>query len=129
MGAAFRIGLPWRSQLSIGVPYVINDLRDGDTSSGLGDAGVLFSKELLQERHFASPSGLCWLDLTYQSLMLLWAYSLGSGFQGGLTASKRLDPLVAFASVSYFSSISREVAGTTVDPSDVIGTRLGASLL
>ena len=51
-----------------------------------------------------------------------------SGFQGGLTAVKRLDPLVAFANASYFSSISRFVAGTTTDPSDVIGTRLGASL-
>ena len=47
-----------------------------------------------------------------------------SGFQGGLTAV----PLVAFAGVSYYSQISGDVAGTTFDPSDVIGTRLGASL-
>ena len=51
-----------------------------------------------------------------------------SGFQGGLTAVKRLDPLVAFAGVSYYSQISGDVAGTAFDPSDVIGTRLGASL-
>jgi hypothetical protein len=51
-----------------------------------------------------------------------------SGFQAGLTASKRLDPLVAFAGVSYYSEISGDVAGTTFDPSDIIGTRLGASL-
>ena len=51
-----------------------------------------------------------------------------SGFQGGLTAVKRLDPLVAFAGLSYYSQISGDVAGTTFDPSDVIGTRLGASL-
>jgi hypothetical protein len=35
---------------------------------------------------------------------------------------------VAFAGVSYYSQISGDVAGTTFDPSDVIGTRLGASL-
>ena len=51
-----------------------------------------------------------------------------SGFRGGLTAVKRLDPLVAFAGVSYYSEISGDVAGTIYDPSDVIGTRLGASL-
>jgi len=129
VGAAFRMGLPWRSQLSIGVPYVFNDLRDGDTSSGLGDAGVLFSKELLQETDTlpAVLGSVGWTSPTSRSCCfgpIPWV----SGFQGGLTASKRLDPLVAFASVSYFSSISREVAGTTVDPSDVIGTRLGASL-
>ena len=51
-----------------------------------------------------------------------------SGFQAGVTASKRLDPLVVFMSLSYYSALSRVVAGTMVDPSDVIGTRLGASL-
>jgi hypothetical protein len=45
-----------------------------------------------------------------------------------LTAVKRLDPLVAFAGVSYYSQISGDVAGTHFDPSNVIGTRLGASL-
>ena len=36
--------------------------------------------------------------------------------------------LGAFAGVSYYSQISGDIAGTTFDPSDVIGTRLGASL-
>ena len=36
--------------------------------------------------------------------------------------------MVAFAGVSYYSQISGDVTGTTFDPSDVIGTRLGASL-
>jgi hypothetical protein len=51
-----------------------------------------------------------------------------SGFQAGLVASKRLDPLVVFSSVSYFSSAARDVAGTRVDPSDVLGARFGGSL-
>jgi preprotein translocase subunit SecY len=51
-----------------------------------------------------------------------------SGFQGGFTASKRLDPLVVFLGVSYFSSAAREIAGTRVNPSDVVGARTGLSL-
>ena len=52
-----------------------------------------------------------------------------SGFQAGLTASKRFDPLVAFAErVLLLLDFLRFAAGTTTDPSDVIGTRLGASL-
>ena len=51
-----------------------------------------------------------------------------SGFQGGFTASKRLNPLVVFMRLSYFSALSHLVAGTRVDPSDVIGARMGASL-
>jgi hypothetical protein len=51
-----------------------------------------------------------------------------SGFQAGLTASKSLDPLVVFLGASYFSSASRDVAGSKVNPADVVGARVGASL-
>jgi hypothetical protein len=51
-----------------------------------------------------------------------------SGFQGGLTASKRLDPLVVFLGASYFSSASRDIAGAQSNPSDVAGLRVGGSL-
>ena len=51
-----------------------------------------------------------------------------SGFQAGLTASKRLDPLVVFMGASYFSAASREVAGTRFNPADVIAGRIGGSL-
>jgi hypothetical protein len=53
-GIGFRMGLPWQSQVSVALPYVYNEGRDGfANSSGLGDAGVLFSKELLQDDGFA----------------------------------------------------------------------------
>jgi hypothetical protein len=128
-GLGFRMGLPWESQISVGVPYVVNDLRQDGTSSGLGDVGVLFSKELIQESDTipAVLGSVGWTSPTSRACCfgpIPWV----SGFQGGLTASKRLDPLVAFASVSYFSSISNVIAGTKENPSDVIGTRLGASL-
>jgi hypothetical protein len=128
-GLTFRMGLPWKSQVSVSVPYVVNDLSDGGTSSGLADAGFLFSKELLQETD-TSPALLASIGWTSPTSTACCSSTIPyvSGFQGGLTASKRFDPLVAFASVSYFSSLSREVAGTTNDPSDIVGARLGASL-
>jgi hypothetical protein len=51
-----------------------------------------------------------------------------SGFQGGVTASKRLDPLVVFGAISYFSSASRDLEPTRVRGTDVIGARMGGSL-
>jgi hypothetical protein len=51
-----------------------------------------------------------------------------SGFQAGVAASKKLDPLVVFANASYFSAQSSVIAGTKVTPSDVVGLRMGASL-
>jgi hypothetical protein len=129
VGGTFTMGLPWRSQVSLGLPYVWDDLRNGETSQGLGDAGVLFSKELISEGpHMPAVLGqVGWTSPTSRACCfgpIPWV----SGFQGGLTASKRLDPLVAFAGVSYYSQISSNVAGTTSDPENIIGTRLGASL-
>src|SRR5262249_11352779 len=50
----FRMGLPWSSQISATLPYEYNQFRDGSSSSGLADAGFLFSKSLLVES--------CWLQ-------------------------------------------------------------------
>ena len=128
-GLGFRMGLPWRSQISLGVPYVWNDFGKDGTTDGLGDAGVVFSKELVREGDvFPGLLGsVGWTSPTSRACCT-GPIPYVSGFQGGLTAVKRLDPLVAFAGVSYYSQISGDVAGTTFDPSDVIGTRLGASL-
>ena len=130
VGASLRMGLPWQSQVSVTVPYAWSEGRDGfPSSSGLGDAGVLLSKELLIENG--------WVPNLVGSVGWTSPTSLGntfgpipyvSGFQAGLTASKRFDPLVMFLSASYFSSASREVAGTQFNPADVIGGRFGGSL-
>jgi hypothetical protein len=127
--AGLRIGLPWRSQVSLEVPYVWNDFGKGGTSDGLGDAGVLFTKELIGNAYDVPVllASVGWTSPTSRACCT-GPIPYVSGFQGGLTAVKRLDPLVAFAGVSYYSQISGDVAGTTFDPSDVIGTRLGASL-
>jgi hypothetical protein len=47
-----RMGLPWQSQISVSLPYVYNDLRFGSSDSGLGDAGVVLSKELMRESEY-----------------------------------------------------------------------------
>jgi hypothetical protein len=128
-GASFTMGLPWRSQVSLSLPYVWDDLRNGGNSQGLGDAGVLFSKEVISEGP-NMPGVLASVGWTSPTSRACCSGPIPyvSGFQGGLTASKRLDPLVAFAGVSYYSQISGDVAGTSFDPENIIGTRLGASL-
>ncbi len=126
---SFRIGLPWQTQLSFALPYVHNDGKDGFSSSGLGDAGFLVSKEVLRESDGVPNlvGSVGWTSPTSNG-NTFGPIPYVSGFQGGLTASKKLDPLVVFMTASYFSSLSHEVAGTKVNPSDVVGLRMGASL-
>jgi hypothetical protein len=124
-----RMGLPWDMQVSVSLPYVYNELRNGDSSSGLADAGFLISKELMRESEYGTNlvGSVGWTSPT-QNGSAFNPIPYVSGFQGGLTASKRFDPLVVFGSLSYFSSVARDVAGTQVNPSDVIGSRFGGSL-
>ena len=129
-GASFRMGLPWQSQVSVSLPYAWSEGRDGfPSSSGLGDAGVLLSKELLIENGWVPNlvGSVGWTSPTSQG-NTFGPIPYVSGFQAGLTASKRLDPLVVFLGASYFSSASREVAGTQFNPADVIAGRMGGSL-
>src|SRR5262249_29218508 len=128
-GLTFRMGLPWRSQFSASLPYVVDKLRGGGTSSGLADAGFLFSSELLQETdNWPTLVGSVGWTSPTKGACCSGPIPYVSGFQAGVTAAKRFDPMVAFASLSYFSALSRKVAGTIEDPTDIIGARLGASL-
>lgn len=128
-GLGFRMGLPWNSQVSLSLPYVWADFGDAGMTDGLGDAGVVFTKELTREGD-VMPGLLASVGWTSPTDRACCSGPIPyvSGFQGGLTAVKRLDPLVAFATVSYYSEISGVVTGTPYNPSDVIGTRLGGSL-
>jgi hypothetical protein len=126
----FRIGLPWTSQISATLPYEYNQFRDGSSSSGLADAGFLFSKALLVESDWTPNlvGSIGWTSPTSLAGKTFSPIPYVSGFQAGVTASKRFDPLVVFGGVSYFSSISREIAGTRSDPGGVFGARFGGSL-
>jgi hypothetical protein len=129
-GLSFRMGLPWQSQVTVSLPYTYDQGRDGfPSSSGLGDAGVLFSKELLIDDGWVPNlvGSVGWTSPTGPGVSFN-PIPYVSGFQAGLTASKRIDPLVVFLGTSYFSSASRDIAGTQVNPADVIGIRMGGSL-
>ena len=122
------MGLPWQSQISVSVPYVFDQGRDGNpSSSGFADVGFLLSKELLVENgpvpNLVGSVG--WTSPTSRS-SAVGPIPYVSGFQAGFTASKRLDPLVVFVSGSYFSAA--EVAGIQFNPANVVGGRIGASL-
>jgi hypothetical protein len=125
---SIAMGLPWQSQISVSVPYVFDQGRDGNpSSSGFADVGFLLSKELLVENgpvpNLVGSVG--WTSPTSRSSGV-GPIPYVSGFQAGFTASKRLDPLVVFLSGSYFSAA--EVAGIQFNPADVVGGRIGASL-
>jgi hypothetical protein len=126
----FRMGLPWSSQISATLPFEYNQLRDGSSSSGLADAGFLFSKALLVESDWMPNlvGSIGWTSPTSLAGKAFSPIPYVSGFQAGVTASKTFDPLVVFGGVSYFSSISREIAGTGSNPSGVVGARFGSSL-
>jgi hypothetical protein len=125
---SIAMGLPWQSQISVSVPYVFDQGRDGNpSSSGFADVGFLLSKELLVENgpvpNLVGSVG--WTSPTSRS-SAVGPIPYVSGFHAGFTASKRLDPLVVFLSGSYFSAA--EVAGIQFNPADVVGGRIGASL-
>ena len=91
-GASFRMGLPWQSQVSVTLPYVWSEGRDGfPSSSGLGDAGVLLSKELLIENGWVPNlvGSVGWTSPTSQG-NTFGPIPYVSGFQAGLTASSGL---------------------------------------
>jgi hypothetical protein len=131
-----RFGLPFDSQLELGIPYRYIDReavtevgfsaraeRD-DHGSGFGDIRFGLAKELLRERNW-------WPDLIGR---VTWdtdsgatsddGVFLGGGFneiQGSLIMIKRQDPLVFIGGASY---------GTTFEkgPGDTLGFSVGALL-
>ena len=123
------MGLPWQSQISVSVPYIYNQGNNGNpNSSGLADVGVVLSKELLIDNGGWIPNlvgSVGWTSPTSVGTSFS-PIPYVSGFQAGLTASKRLDPLVVFASASYFSAASFQ--GALTNPANVIAGRVGGTL-
>jgi len=113
---AVRLGLPWNSQLEIGLPYRFRDIESvtnvgfapTDASrrsgTGLGDVRVGLATTLLRERLWRPDvvGRLTW-D-TDSGTMQDNGVPLGGGFhelRGSLTALKRQDPLVFVGGLSY----------------------------
>jgi hypothetical protein len=76
-GLGFRMGLPWRSQVSIGVPYVWNDLREGGDRRGPWRRwGSFFQGTAARDRDAACAAWLCRVDLANEPGVLFRAHPL-----------------------------------------------------
>jgi hypothetical protein len=134
-----RFGLPFESQLEVGIPYryvdqeVVTAVGFGARAeteshgSGFGDVSLGLAKGLLHERRW-------WPDLIGR---VTWDtdsgkrsdgnVALGGGFnelQGSLTMTKRQDPLVFLGSASYATTFEED----DVKPGDALGFSVGALL-
>ena len=134
-----RFGLPFESQLELGIPHryvdqqVVTQVGFGARAeteahgSGFGDVSLGLAKGLLHERRW-------WPDLVGR---VTWDtdtgkrsdgnVALGGGFnelQGSLTLTKRQDPLVFLGSASYATTFEKD----DVKPGDALGFSVGALL-
>jgi hypothetical protein len=131
LALGFRAGLGWDSQFQLRVPYVHVSTSNG-SATGLGDVDVSLSRQFTRESR-SLPSlvaALGWLSRTGDD-GFDGGVPTGGGFnalQAGLTALKRMDPLVYFAGLSYVAPRSRQIAGSEVAPGDTAGLRLGGIL-
>ena len=129
---SLRAGLPWQSQLQVNIPYSLRSRIGGEHADGFGDVSLAASTQLLQERgNMPSLVGsLGWTAPTGRD-SFSGGLPLGPGFHtysAGLTALKRLDPLVVTAGVSYSASRAEQILGLQVKPGAVTGLRLGGGL-
>jgi hypothetical protein len=133
-----RLGLPFDSQLEVGVPYSYEEISNVETvgfaarrednlnGAGLGDVRVGLAKTLLRERGWR-PDLLGRVQWDSKTGETEDGVSLGSGFHevtGSLTAVKRQDPLVFVGTASYTTSLEDD----GVDAGDDVGFSLGTVL-
>ncbi len=133
-----RLGLPWASQLEIGLPYrrgqveTVTNVGFAPTNAstrsgnGLGDLRVGFAKTLLRESLWQPDviGRVTWNTDTGKRSDN--GVSLGGGFheiQGSLTAIKRQDPVVFIGSLSYQHSFEKR----DIQPGPVIGMTIGGA--
>lgn len=133
---AVAVGLPWDSQLELGVPYRWREIEtvtnvgftpvDVSTQSGagLGDVSVGLAKTLLHEGLWAPDlvGRVTWNSRTGEEDNGL---SLGSGFDeitGSLSAIKRQDPIAFVGGLSYQYSLEDD----DIQPGDLYSASIGS---
>src|SRR5450759_2886616 len=139
-GPAFdsRVGLPWRSQFEVQVPYVVEYRRtavESHNSNGVGDISLSLSHQLVADRegvpgligafNYSLATGRN--TLFSQPVPI----GLGAGFDAvgaSLTAVKRVDPLVFFGTYAFTHSFSGTQGGNAVDLGNSNGLQFGAIL-
>ena len=138
-----KLGLPWRSQLQVSVPYDwqrdVSALGDGShrttTATSVGDISLELSRQLLVERGWRP-------DLIVAGS---WRFPTGiDPFRGGvagvsnggganegmvrLTALKSADPMVFFSTLSYGHSLSIHESYGQVQPGEEFNWQVGGLL-
>jgi hypothetical protein len=139
-GATLRVGLPFDSQVEVGIPYNYVDeeanttvggapqTSNSESGHGFGDVNLGLAKTLLQE------GAGWWPDVIAR---VTWdadtgktddnGVFLGGGFNelsGSLSAVKRQDPLAFVGSVSYAKTFEHD----DIEPGDELGFSLGTVL-
>jgi hypothetical protein len=119
---ALRLGLPWDSQLEVGLPYRWREVEtvtnigfapvDASTESGAGagDINVGLAKTLLREGLWA-PDVVGRVTWDSDSGETDNGLSFGSGFQelrGSLSAIKRQDPIAFVGGLSYQHAFEKD---------------------
>jgi hypothetical protein len=134
---AVRLGLPWDSQLEIGLPYrwievesvnrigFVSTESTSQSGAAFGDVRVGLAKTLLREGLWRPNlvGRLTW-D-TNSGKLSENGLSLGGGFnefRGSLTAIKTQDPMVFVGGLSYEHSIEEE----QFKPGPIISANLGS---
>ena len=134
-----KVGLPWTSQLEIGLPYNFVDqsailnlgsagrITSSGSANGFGDIQIALAKQLLREKGVLP-------DLVFRVI-----YGTGSGDRGTndvtldsgypslggqLTFLKRQDPLAFVANIAYTKKYERD----NIEPGDQFSFSVGAVL-
>ena len=142
-GLSGRLGLPWRSQIQVTVPF---DWRRDESALGdgtdvahsqthLGDIQLELSHQFLVEKGWVPDliGAVSWRAPTGRSLYQLPVAAIANGsgtnqITGRLTALKTIDPLVVYSTLSYTQSLNyREPVGDVHD-GNAIDFQLGGLL-
>jgi hypothetical protein len=136
-----RLGLPWRSQAEVRVPYLrvsedTSDGLDGESrgQGGLGDVELSLSRQFLREDgrlpdlvgevRWRVPTG----DDPFGGD---GGPATGSGFHGlgaRVTLLKTYDPVVFLGGLAYTANLEDEKGGFDIDPGDAWSFNLAAVL-
>jgi Putative MetA-pathway of phenol degradation len=135
-----RLGLPWRSQAELRVPYlrVSEDASDGVRSTGrsefgLGDVELALAHQFLREDGWVPDlvGELRWSLPTGEDSFDSDGPALGTGFHGlggRVTLLKTYDPVVFLGSLGYSESLEDEKKGFDIDPGDSWSVNLATIL-
>jgi len=137
-GVTVRAGLPKKWQVEATLPYVFETIRIGSQSThsnGVGDLSVAALHQFMAESaklpsivgslSYQAATGR---NTSYEQGPLV---ALGGGFpslQASASATKRVDPLVFFGSLSATRFEARDKGARSVQPGNIYGLRFGTAL-